>query len=99
MKRLALSALLLMPLAAAAETQPNAPLKCAPFKELAAVLHDQFREDPVGEGLNTTSNALFMLFASDGGKTWTMVAVPTIGKACPVLVGRDWTAALAGKAL
>lgn len=99
MKRLALSALLLMPLAAAAETQPDIPMKCAPFKELVAFLHDQFREDPVGEGLNAASNVLFMLFASEGGKTWTMLAVPTSGKACPVSVGRDWTAAAAGKPL
>lgn len=66
-------------------------LRCMPFAQMKAMLAGQYQEHEVAHG-QVSPQQIFVLFASDRGKTWTMLAVDTKGKACPVAAGQHWTA-------
>ena len=82
--RLALAALLLLPLPAAAQTMP-----CAPFRALTATLKDAAGEQPVTEALGADGK-LWVTFVARGGATWTLVSVDAQGRACMVMIGKGF---------
>lgn len=82
MTRLALAALLLLPLPAAAE-----PMPCGEFKTITDALKDTAGEQPVTEALGADGK-LWVTFAAKCGTTWSPVTVEASGRACMVMIGR-----------
>lgn len=80
---------------ALAQEQPQ-QLPCGPLKEARASLLEKFHETEVGGGL-VNERAAILVFASPGGKTWTVLAVSPDGTSCLLSAGTDWFQEKAGK--
>lgn len=63
---------------------------CMPLAALDKILSERFGEKPVGGGVAPTGKAAIQVYASAGGKTFSIVIAGTSGTACIVAVGRDW---------
>ncbi|MBJ6126109.1 hypothetical protein [Microvirga splendida] len=75
-------------LAAAAASPASAQSACGPREQLAKLLSDRYKEDPVGMGLSQPGQVL-EVFASSNG-SWTMVMTMPDGKACMIAAGENW---------
>lgn len=62
---------------------------CMPAAELEASLIDWYGEKPVAEGPRG-----LVVWSSDEGNTWTLVAYKANGTACALEQGRDWNGAV-----
>lgn len=62
--------------------------KCAPHKEMVALLSSKYKEAPKGLGL-VHGTRVVELFVSGAG-TWTILATKLDGKACIIAAGKDW---------
>ncbi len=62
---------------------------CAPHKELAAMLKQNWHEEQVGAGINFRG-ILVGLFSSPDGVTWTLTFTRPNGESCVITAGRDW---------
>lgn len=67
-------------------------MPCKPIAEMKALLIERYHEREVGAGM-AGQTQIFVLYASEGGKTWTMLAIGTTGLACAVATGSHWTPA------
>ncbi len=67
---------------------------CAPRSELVEQLGEQYSEVPVAHGLMNANDRLIELFASPGGKTWTLLASSPGGVSCVVTSGYGWREAM-----
>ena len=74
--------------ASAAFAQQQHP--CGPQDDVAKVLASQYDEHPVEAG--AANGALVVLFASNGGATWSLVAMLPNGMACLEASGEGWQA-------
>jgi len=63
--------------------------ECAPRDKYVAFLKENFQEDRVVGGLDSRG-ALFELFTSKDGETWTLLATWASGISCLVGSGRTW---------
>ena len=87
--RSALAASLLVSAALALVAPAHAAMpKCAPHKEMLALLSDKYQEAPRGLGL-VRGTRVVELFVSRAG-TWTILATRLDGKACIIAAGKDW---------
>lgn len=62
--------------------------KCAPHKQMVALLSSKYKEAPKGLGL-VHGTRLVELFVSRNG-SWTILATKLDGKACILAAGKDW---------
>jgi len=67
---------------------------CAPRSDLVKYLSEKHSEVPVGYGLMNANDRLLELFASKGGKTWTLLATSPNGESCVVTAGHHWREAM-----
>ena len=67
-----------------------AQLLCAPRDAIVEKLKNDYAETPVAHGLMNANDRLLELFASEGGKTWTLLATYPNGESCVVTAGHDW---------
>jgi hypothetical protein len=66
---------------------------CAPYRTVAENLDRDYHEHPVVRAIGGGGQALMIVFASQGGATWTAVSVrPKDRLACIVAAGTDWQA-------
>ena len=72
-------------LCGAPAAQPN----CDSVDRIRRHLLEQFRESPVGRGLNSRGLTV-EVFASPGGRTWSIVVVGPDGWGCLVEEGENW---------
>lgn len=63
---------------------------CMPIEILAELLRREHRETPRQAG--TAERAEVVLFATEDGSTWTLVAIGADGKACIGASGVRWRA-------
>ena len=77
-------------LAACLAAQP-AWAECLPLKEFAKRLQAKYHEVPVARAIQ--AGLPIVVFASEGGQTFTIVAILESGKtACTLAAGTDWEA-------
>lgn len=64
---------------------------CAPYATVRDNLAEQFHEVPIARAIST-DRKLAVVFASNGGATWTLVEVAADDKrtTCVRAAGRDW---------
>lgn len=86
-RNLALALLLATPAVANADEQPTPP-RCRPLDDMTAWLAHEYGETQYGIGLSLAGH-LTMLFASEGGATWTIVVVSPDKQACIADGGRE----------
>ena len=67
---------------------------CAPRSEIVKYLSEEHSEVPVAHGLMNANDRLIELFASPGGKTWTLLASSPGGVSCVVTSGHYWSEAV-----
>lgn len=79
---------LALSLAAIPANAQNSP-QCGPIAEVARQLKDKYSETPLSYGL-INGRVVLELYVSPDGKTWTILAVGTDGKACFMSAGKDW---------
>lgn len=77
------ASLMLIPAAAAAQTQ------CGPREVVIEHLGKKFQEFTSGIGINN-SGGLVELLTSSKGKTWTLIVTTPQGMSCLVSAGEDW---------
>lgn len=74
-------------------TSPSLALdlsSCAPSRQVAAQsLEESYQEKSIAYG-TTASGYLIEIFASKGGKTWTILVTDPEGKSCLFAMGQDW---------
>lgn len=71
---------------------------CGSLQDVATALDQTYQEQVVAGGAaNDGTN--YLVFASAGGATWTMVIANSHGVACLVDAGHDWKAVATGEAL
>lgn len=75
---------------AATPARAQQPPICMPIDVLAETLKREYRETPTHNGVS--ERAEIVLFASDNGETWTLVAVGRDGTACVGAMGTRWRA-------
>ncbi len=64
---------------------------CAPRSELVETLKNEWAEVQVFYGLMNANDRLLEVFASPGGKTWTILASSPGGDSCVVTSGHYWS--------
>lgn len=69
---------------------PVAAMQCGKADEIRRVLAEQYQEEPVAIGM-INDKVIASVYASVGGKTWTILTFTTDGSACIVSSGKDWT--------
>jgi hypothetical protein len=62
---------------------------CAPYDDVVQQLAERFHEHPVAWGADQRG-VVAQIFATDDGKTWTLVFVRSDGVACLVAGGVNW---------
>ncbi len=67
-----------------------AQIACTTRSEVAERLAGDYAETPVAAGL-ASSGAVFEVFTSDDGSTWTIVLTRPEGTSCLIAAGEAWT--------
>lgn len=66
-----------------------AQVPCLPHQQLMEMLDARYSEHRIGTGLEN-GGALFEVFATADGSTWTMVVTTPNGASCVIAVGIEW---------
>jgi hypothetical protein len=62
---------------------------CGPADQIARQLHERYDEEPVAYGVEA-NGVLLEVYASDEGRTWTIVVTKSPKASCIVAAGRSW---------
>ena len=68
---------------------PPATLPCHDSHAVTAYLESKYQETPVAMALQSTG-ALFTIFATKDGSTWTAVTTTPQGTSCILSAGKNW---------
>jgi hypothetical protein len=66
-----------------------AQVPCLPHQQLVEMLDARYSEHRIGAGLEN-GGAMFEVFATADGSTWTMVVTTPNGASCVIAVGMEW---------
>lgn len=84
-----LAMLLVTGCAASAQAPVEPPVSCDDRQSIVDALNQRYNEVPVSIGV-TVGGALFEIYASPGGETWTALVSPNVNRACILAVGHNW---------
>jgi len=74
---------------AALPTSGFAQTPCLPHKQLVEMLDARYSEHRIAAGLET-GGAMFEIYATVNGSTWTMVVTVPNGASCIIAAGLEW---------